>query len=660
MSNFLTDFWPKKWPSKKQWRKLPEVLDKREKIIFSLLLLFTFFSFLFSVVSFYFSKTEIVPTTGGIYREGFVQSTRWLTINPLYASQSEVERDIIEVVFDGLMRFDNKGKIIPNIAKSYTTENNKTFSVLLRDDVFWSDGERLTADDVLFTIKAIQNPDYQSTQRQIWTGVRVDKISDYELRFVLEKSSSIFLENLTLKPIPKHIFEDYSPRDFRYSIYNIKPISSGPYRFKEAKEGIEGDIEYLKLERNPYYFRKKPYLDEISFHFFRDTEELLRAQRRGEIDGFTVSDSLRRNINLEELRDVNNYKVFLPRYFAIFFNLHSSGAVKEKEVREALNYATNKEEFIEVIGGHVVNSPLLPEFYPEIKNGTHTYDLERAKELLKDAGFENGKREEDNPFSFTKDLKEDSQGEEVRNLQRCFIYLTEEDEDLYSGEVTGFFDETTKNAVTYFQEKYREEILDPHNFKNGTGMVAKSTRKKLNELCSNLFDETVSLEITITTLDDPMLLETAEILKNQWSLLGIKVLINTKNTLEIKEEVIRPREFEALLFGTMLTGILNPLPLWHSTKAEDPGLNISGLESKKIDELLEIIITQSDDTRSSALLELQDLITKEVPGIFLYNPYFVYTISDKIKGVEERILINSSKRFEDIDSWYINTKRALK
>jgi ABC-type transport system substrate-binding protein len=663
MSNFLNDFWPKKWPTKKQWKKLPEVLNRKEKLIFFSLLLVMLFSFVSFIFSFYLGSTKIVPSHGGVYREGLVQSTRWITINPLYSSQSEVERDIIEVVFDGLMRYDNIGNLIPNIAESFTTEDNKTFNVLLRNDVFWSDGEKLTADDVLFTIRTIQSPDYQSTQRQVWTGVKTEKISDYEVRFTLEKSSSIFIENLTLKPIPKHIFEEYSPRDFRYSIYNIKPISSGPYRFKEIKEGINGDIEYLKLERNPYYFRGKPFLNEVSFHFFRDVDELLRAQRRGEIDGFTITDSTRRNINLEELRGVINYEVALPRFFSVFFNLQSQGIVKELEVREALNHATDKNEFVESIlksRGYIVNSPLLPEFYPEISNGSHTYNIEKAKELLKNSGFENGKREESDPFSFTKDLKENSQGEEVRNLQRCFLYLSTEDEDLYSGEVTGFFDEKIKASVIYFQEKYRKEILDPHNFKNGTGMVSKSTREKLNELCEDLFNETVSLKITLTTLDDPMLLETAEIIKRQWSLLGIEVLIDKKSALELKEEIIRPREFEALLFGTMFTGRLNPFPLWHSTRTEDPGLNLSNLENKEIDELLEIIISQDGETRTESLLKLQDLISKEIPAIFLYNPYFIYSVSEKVKGIEERLLINSSKRFEDIDSWHINTKRVLK
>ncbi len=663
MSNFLTEFWPRKWPSKKQWKRLPEILDKREKIIFLLLVVITLFAFFYTLTSFFLSQTERVPYYGGVYREGVVKSTRWLTINPIYSSQSEVERDIIEVVFDGLMRYDHEGNLAPNLAESYSTEDNKVFDVKLREDVFWSDGEKMTANDVVFTVKIIQSADYGSTQRQIWTGVEVEKISDYEIRFSLENPSSIFSENLTLKPIPQHIFEDSPPREFRDSIYNIKPVSSGPYRFKEVKESSGGDIEYLKLERNPYYFRSRPLLDEVSFHFFRDTQELLRAKRRGEIDGFTLSDSLRKDVDLEELNKFTHYEVALPRYFAIFFNLRLSTAVSESSVREALRYGTDKEKLIDIVlngRGYIVNSPLLPEFYPEISNGHHEYDIEKAKELLKEAGFQDGKREEPNPFSFTEDLKEESQGEEVRKLQQCLLHLAEDDEDMYSGEVTGFFNEETKEAVNYFQEKYHEEILAPQNFTSGTGMVAGGTRDKLNELCEDFFNETISLEITITTLDDPLLLETAQAIKDQWSLLGINVLINKKNTLDFREETIRKREFESLLFGTMLTGNLNPFPLWHSTRTDDPGLNLSGYENKKADELLETIISQTGEERVTALLELQDVILKDTPGIFLYNPYFVFSISERMNGIRERILINSSKRFEDIDRWYVNTKRVIK
>lgn len=130
--------------------------------------------------------------------------------------------------------------------------------------------------------------------------------------------------------------------------------------------------------------------------------------------------------------------------------------------------------------------------------------------------------------------------------------------------------------------------------------------------------------------------------------------------MDFREETIRKREFESLLFGTMLTGNLNPFPLWHSTRTDDPGLNLSGYENKKADELLETIISQTGEERVTALLELQDVILKDTPGIFLYNPYFVFSISERMNGIRERILINSSKRFEDIDRWYVNTKRVIK
>ncbi len=664
MSNPLADFWPRKWPSKKQWKRLPEILNKKEKAVFLLLLLATFFSFLFTAVSLYYSRTEIVPARGGVYREGFIRSTRWLNINPIYASQSETERDIIEVAFDGLMRYDKKGNLIPNIAKSYSTEDNKVFDIKLRDDVYWSDGEKLTADDILFTVKTIQSPDYQSTLRQQWMGVHPEKIDDYNVRFALESSSSIFPENLTLKPIPQHIFEDYSPRDFRYSIYNMMPIGSGPYRFKESKEDSGGDVEYLKLERNPYYFGNTPFMEEVSFHFFRDLEELLRAQRRGEIDGFALSNTERRGFDFDKVRGIKHHEVSLPRYFSVIFNLRKDGAFADPSVRKALNYATNKEQLIEdVLGGkgYAVNYPLLPEFYLfDGTNGNHVYDLQKAKDILEDAGFENGKRDPEEIFAFTEDLKMESQGEEVRKLQQCLIHLGENSEDPHPEEVTGFYDENTKESVILFQEKYREEILDPHNFKSGTGMVAKSTRKKLNELCGDFFNKPVSLEITITTLDEPMLVQTAEILKTQWDLLGIKTVIDKKSGLDLREEVIRPREFEALLFGTMLSGVFNPLPLWHSTKTDDPGLNLSGYENEAVDDLLETIISEDREEQEDIFLELQEKIMEEMPGIFLYSPSFVYSISEKIKGIDEKVLVNSSKRFEDINTWYINTRRVLR
>jgi len=667
MFDNLRAFWPKKWPSKKQWKRLPEILSIREKIIFFSLLVVTFFSFFYTLFALYSEGTAVAPSQGGVYREGFVQTTRWLTINPLYATQSEVERDIIEVAFDGLMQYDREGNISPNLAEKYISEDGMTYDVILRDDIYWSDGEKITADDVVFTVQTILNPEYQSTLRSQWAGVEVEKRSEKEVRFTLDSPSAIFPDNLTLKIIPKHIFKDKSPRDFRYSIYNMKPVGSGPYRFKEIKETSSGDIEFLKMERNPHYFRSTPYLNEVSFHFFRDTDEMLRAQRRGEIDGFLIAESARTNFPFDEIRGFNHYEFIAPRYFSALFNLRSEGAIGDVAVRKALTYATNKNEiFYKVLQerGIMVESPLALDLY----NGNYeteektSFDLEKAKEILKEEGFENGKRKAEEVFTFTKDTKEGSQGEDVRNLQRCFLYLQEEDENIYpDGEITGFFNESTKEAVIYFQEKYREDILDPHNFRSGTGMVAGSTRKKLNKLCEELFEDTVHLEVSITTINDPTLLKTAQILKEQWSKVGIKTNIITVDTSNLRESVIRSREFDILLFGTMLTRTPNPLVLWHSSKVDEPGLNLSGFENDDADDLLEKIIAETDkEERREMLYEVEEIIQSEYPGVFLYNPGITYSVSEKINGINEGFLVNSSQRFDNIDNWYIYSRRTIR
>ncbi len=666
MRGTLKNYWPEKWPSGTQWKKFPQILSGKEKAFFFTLLIIVFASFFYIVIGAYFSFTEIVPSAGGTYREGFVGSTKLLNINPtypIYASQSDAEHSIIEVVFDGLLRYNKNGQFVPHLAKDFSTKDGRVYHIILRDDIYWSDGEKITADDVIFTVNTIQNPDFQSSLRQNWAGVRSEKVSSKEVRFTLDGSSAVFLENLTLKIIPKHIFGDLSPRDFYYSSYNMKIVGSGPYRYKEIKEGSEGKIESLVLERNPYYFRSDPLISEVVFRFFPSQAELVQAKRKGEIDGFVIPDGRWSEPLFQDLRGFKRYEFPLSRYFAVFFNLKAPGSLEEPGVRQALNYATNKEAIIEeALDGHgkPVDSPILSRFYgyadPQTK---YSYQPSKAKEILKKEGFENGKREPENPFLFTEDLKSESQGEEVRNLQRCFIYLRKEDEELYpEGEITGFFDENTKQAVNHFQETYRKEILEPHGFTSGTGMVARSTRKKLNELCDSFFNAPLALSITITTIDDPLLAKTAKKLQEQWSNLEIEVAIKKTNLQTLKEDYIRPRAYEALLLGTTFNHILNPFPLWHSSKAENSGLNLSGYENEEVDKLLEEII--ANEEREEALLELQEIILEDAPAVFLYDLPLYYSVSERIRGVEERKLTNPSLRFLDIDYWYISTKRTFR
>jgi len=673
IKSFFSKILIKKWPSKSQWRQFFKILNKKEKVIFFSLLFLFFSSFLILAINFYFKNTEIKPAEGGIYIEGIyiegaAGSPRW--INPLYDSVNDVDRDLTELIFSGLLKYDLNGKIIPDLARDYKIlENGKIYEFYLKENLFWSDGKPLTADDVIFTIKSIQDPNAKSPLRGSWVGVNVEKISDLEIRFELKNESSVFLENCTIKIIPKHIWETISPQNFPLAFYNLKPVGSGPYQLKNLFQDKEGKINSLTLVRNPYYFGKSPHLNEISFRFFDQEAQLIESYKKGEIKALSLSGGGRVVVS-NDLKDSGNLNYLsLPRYFAIFFNPQNSNVLAEKEVREALNYGTNKKEIIDkVLGGYgkLVDSPILPDIYgfnPPSK--VYEYNPEKANDILEKAGFlknETGIREKivkkPLPFQFKSNLTFGSGGEEVKELQKCLARDTE----IYpEGEITGYFGQKTKEAVIKFQEKYKEELLEPFELEKGTGEVRKLTREKLNEVCFEKPEEVISLKFSLATLNQPELVEVASQLKSQWQTLGVELEIKTFEIQNLTEEVIRQRNYSSLLFGEVLGAIPDPFPFWHSSQKKDPGLNLASYENKECDKLLEEARKNLNEAeRKEKLEKFQDILIEDAPVVFLYNPDYLYLVSKEIKGVNVKIIADPSKRFTDIENWYIKIKRVWK
>lgn len=662
-----------KWPSKSQWRQFFKILSREEKITFSLFLFLFFVSFSFISINFYFKNTEIKPAVGGSFTEGVIGSPN--SINPVYAQADDIDRDLTELIYSGLMKYNEKGEIVTDLAEKYKSlEDGAVFEFYLKENLLWADGQPLTADDVIFTVKAIQNPSLKSPIRASWLGVKAEKISELGIRFELNNPSAIFLENCTLKIMPKHIWEKISDQTFHRSIYNLEPVGSGPYKIK--KEGLmidkEGAIKSLELTINSNYHGNSSYIQNITFLFFNNEEELFSAFSSGQIDGFSLV-SFKKHQQFEKEGIFLAYDFLMPRYFAVFFNLEKSKMLADKNIRMALNYGTNKQEIInEVIfgNGKIVDSPILPDIYGfEAPTNIYEFDLEKANQILEKAGFikkENGIREKvivkKPSFQFTSDLQVGSTGNEVRELQKCLA----QDPDVYpQGEITGAFKEKTKAAVIKFQEKYKEEILEPHGLKQGTGRVLESTRKKLNELCAPASEETLSLSLVLKTFNpnaanQSMLAETALLLQKHWELLGIQVEIEFIDEKSVfLEEIIRPRDYEMVLFGNALEINPDPFPFWHSSQIKDPGLNLAAYENKESDKLLEEARqTLNQEERKKSLEKFQEVLIEDAPALFLYNPHYLYFVSKEIKGVEAEIINDPSQRFSGINNWYIKTKRA--
>ena len=126
-------------------------------------------------------------------------------------------------------------------------------------------------------------------------------------------------------------------------------------------------------------------------------------------------------------------------------------------------------------------------------------------------------------------------------------------------------------------------------------------------------------------------------------------------------DYIKPRAYDALLFGEVLGEIPDPLPFWHSLQKKDPGVNLAVYENKDVDALLEQARQTFDEgQRKEKLGQLQDILLQDAPAVFIYRPNFLYLTSGKIKGVETGLIVDPSKRFSDITEWYINTKKVWK
>lgn len=610
---------------------------------------------------FYMANTEIAPSVGGLMREGTVGQPRF--INPIYAESNDIDRDLVALLFSGLMKHDEEGRIVYDLATHHEIkEGGKIYELEITKSAKFHDGTQLDAKDIVFTIKTIQNPDFKSPLLVKWTGVEVEKINDFRVKFTLQNPYPAFLENLTIKILPAHIWEKILPQNFPLSNYNFNPIGSGPYLLKNISKNNEGFIQNIFLERNDQYQSPSPNIAQIKISFYKNEDDLISDALAGFLDTFSLSSPK----NYAIFQNFQKNSFILPRYFSLFFNPPENKNLQTKEIREALILSIDKNEIKDNLlfgEGAVVDSPLLPEIYnfgdPEKKE----FNPQKAKELLTKSGFQekDGKitlinREQ--KMIFAKNLDVGAKGQDVENLQKCLAMF----EDVYpEKEVTGIFGLKTKAAVINFQNKYPDEILKPAGLKSGNGKVGAATREKLNKVCVISPETTTPFVVTITTANDPLLEEIAQNIQNQWQRIGIETKISVYDISEIKQHVIKDRKYEILLFGQVLGIIPDPFSFWHSSQRNYPGLNLSNYQNKNLDKILEEIKTSNDpEFMNIRLKNAQKILMEDAPAIFLCNPYYVYFSSDKIKGISSGLIADPSKRFSDIQNWYISTKRVFK
>jgi len=169
------------------------------------------------------------------------------------------------------------------------------------------------------------------------------------------------------------------------------------------------------------------------------------------------------------------------------------------------------------------------------------------------------------------------------------------------------------------------------------------------------------LAFSISTGNAPELTKAAELIRRELADIGMKVDIKTFEVGNLNQSVIRPRQYDALLFGQIINRESDLFAFWHSSQRNDPGLNVAMYTNAKVDKILEdASVTQNEQARIKKYAQFESEIKKDMPAVFLYSPNFIYALSGELKGLSISHITSPADRFSNIHLWYTGTENVWK
>ena len=497
-----------------------------------------------------------VPAYGGTLNEGEVGNPQF--INPLLAI-SDADRDLSALTYAGLMGLSGSGDLVPVLAESYTiSDDNKTYTFVLRKNAKFADGSPVTSADVVFTVKKAQDPSLKSPEYANWTGVGVATVDERTVRFTLTKAYAPFIGLTTLGILPSRLWQNISDTEFPFSSLETSPVGNGPFKVASVSRNASGLIQSVMLTENPQYVLGRPYLDGIHFNFYSNAEDLGQALGNGTIESAYGVPSKKA------------LAVPYARVFGVFFNPNENQIYTRIEVREALSLAIDRQTIVgTVLDGYAtpIMGPVPPgKSVQQVSVPLSDNPTAAASAVLQAAGW------------------------------------------TYDGKTRAWENAKTKQTLS---------------------------------------------TITIRTSNVPELKNVAGAVKADWEKLGITVNIELYEPGDLSQNVIRPRKYEALLYGMVIDRDQDLYAFWDSQERNDPGLNIAMYANKTIDALLENARgTVDEKERAADLQKIEKLVAADYPAAFIYAPNFIYSLPSDVHGVLLPQIITPADRFATVASWY--------
>lgn len=380
---------PGRIPHPYQLRYLGAYLNRIERWFLRIASLLIVSGIIVGVWQFWTVHLELIPQDGGTYIEGLVGEPS--TINPLYLSNNDVDQDLSHLVYSALFRTDQTEQLIPDIATGYDlSEDQKVYTIHLRDGVLFHDLQSLDANDVVFTVTAMQDPNYASPYRATFKGIQVEAVDERTVTFTLPEPFSPFPSSLTFGILPEHLWSTILPEQASRAALNLTPIGSGPYQYDRIKKDRSGGIKSMTFVRNESFYASLPHIERLEFKFYPDLEGSILAFKDGNVDGLSFLPSTRKAEVENAVGNVHFQSLRLPQYTAVFFNLNTE-ILKDRVVREALSKTADKQAIITTAlhgEGNPIHTPILPGqlgHNPDIT--APVVNVDEANKLLDDAGW---------------------------------------------------------------------------------------------------------------------------------------------------------------------------------------------------------------------------------------------------------------------------------
>ena len=291
-------------------------------------------------------------------------------------------REILFNIYEGLVKPDSNGDLKPAVADEYSvSEDGLTYTFHLRKGVKFHNGKDVTADDVLYSIKRNADPDSTLANASAFSNVKEYKADGENIVITLNKKDGDFLQTMTIAIVPEGVDN-----------LSTQPCGTGPYKFVSRSPQ-----ENIILKRFADYWGEKAYIEDVTLKICANADSITMDLLGGSVDFFariTASQALQlkdSNFNIEEGTMNLVQAMYLNNAVEPFNN---------EKVRQALCYAVDPKEIIDFAfdgKGTELGSSMFPAFgkyFVKEINAVYDVDLEKAKNLLKEAGYPDG-------FTFT-------------------------------------------------------------------------------------------------------------------------------------------------------------------------------------------------------------------------------------------------------------------